>query len=80
MVQILEKVPTEGAMMEPIAVPAPVAARLVSLSVRTIQELARKKLIPAKTVGGRTIFPVAQLREWAGSTEAIKLATEEGKK
>ena len=50
--------------MEPLAVSAPEAARLLGISKPTLYQMMRREDFPAFKLGGRTLISVAGLREW----------------
>ena len=57
--------------LEPIAVSAPEAARLLGVSKPTIYQYIHREGFPAFKLGGRTLVSVDGLREWvAKQTEA----------
>jgi excisionase family DNA binding protein len=49
---------------EPLLVDAQAAARLLSLSRRTVWEMARRGELPSIKVHGRRLFSVERLRAW----------------
>ena len=50
--------------MEPFAVSAAEAARLLSVSKPTVYTLMERADVPRFKVGSRTLIPVEGLREW----------------
>ena len=50
--------------LEPIAVSAPEAARLLGVSKQTIYQYIHREGFPAFKLGGRTLVSVDGLREW----------------
>lgn len=50
--------------MEPMAVSAPEAARLLGVSKPKVYELMGREDFPAFKLGGRTLVSVEGLREW----------------
>jgi excisionase family DNA binding protein len=60
--------------VEPLAVDAVGAAKLLGLSSKTVRALAAAGTLPSKRVGGvkgRLLFSVAKLREWIDSPQNI---------
>lgn len=56
--------PVTTTAIEPLAVDAPAAARLLSISIRSLRALVASNEIPFARLGGRVVFPLADLREW----------------
>lgn len=54
----------QSAALEPISVDERAAARLTSLSVRTLYALRKAGEIPHTTVGGRVLYSPNELRQW----------------
>lgn len=50
--------------MEPLAISAPEAARLLGVSKPKVYQLMGREDFPAFKVGGRTLISVEGLREW----------------
>lgn len=50
--------------IEPLAVDAPAAARLLAISIRSLRALVAANDVPFARLGGRVVFPLADLREW----------------
>ena len=50
--------------LEPLAVSAPEAARLLGISKPTVYELMGQEGFPSFKLGGRTLVSVDGLREW----------------
>ena len=50
--------------LEPLAVSAPEAARLLGVSKPTIYQMMNREDFPAFKVGARTLISVEGLREW----------------
>ena len=50
--------------MDPLAVSAPEAARLLGISKPKVYELMNRDDFPAFRIGGRTLISVEGLREW----------------
>ena len=50
--------------LEPLAVSAPEAARLLGVSKPTVYQLMNREDFPAFKVGARTLISVEGLREW----------------
>ena len=58
--------------LEPVAVSAAEAARLLSVSKPTVYQLMERVDFPRFKVGTRTLIPVEGLREWVRrQTEAV---------
>lgn len=50
--------------LEPLAVSAPEAARLLGVSKPTVYQMMNREDFPAFKVGARTLISVEGLREW----------------
>ena len=50
--------------LEPLAVSAPEAARLLGVSKPTVYQLMNRADFPAFKIGTRTLISVEELREW----------------
>ena len=50
--------------LEPLAVSAPEAARLLGVSKPTVYQMMNREDFPAFKVGARTLISVEVLREW----------------
>ena len=50
--------------LEPLAVSAPEAARLLGVSKPTVYQMMNREDFPAFKVGARTLISVVGLREW----------------
>lgn len=50
--------------LEPLAISAPEAARLLSVSKPTIYQYINREGFPSFKLGGRTLVSVEGLREW----------------
>lgn len=50
--------------LEPLAVSAPEAARLLGVSKPTVYQMMNREDLPAFKVGARTLISVEGLREW----------------
>ena len=50
--------------LEPLAVSAPEAARLLGVSKPTVYQMMNREDFPAFKVGARTLITVEGLREW----------------
>lgn len=50
--------------LDPIAISAPEAARLLDVSKPKLYELMRQEDFPSFKLGGRTLISVEGLREW----------------
>ena len=50
--------------LEPLAVSAPEAARLLGVSKTTVYQMMNREDFPAFKVGARTLISVEGLREW----------------
>lgn len=65
---------TKVVEVEPLAVDAVGAAKLLGLSSKTVRALAAAGTLPCKRIGGkhgRLLFSVAKLREWIDSNEPV---------
>ncbi len=51
--------------VEPILVDAVSAAKLLSISVRTLSQWTKDGIVPSRKIGGRLLFSVDRLREFA---------------
>ena len=57
--------------LEPIAVSAPEAARLLGVSKPTIYQCIHREGFPAFKLGGRTLVSVDGLREWVAKQTEV---------
>lgn len=64
---------TQAGQIEPIAVNARQAAKLLGLCDRTVLRLAKDGKIPSVKVGTRVIFSIQALREWAAKPQQIEV-------
>jgi excisionase family DNA binding protein len=55
---------TQPPTKERLSINAEEAAKLLSISSKTLRLLAKENKIPFKRVGNRLLFPVDQLKEW----------------
>jgi hypothetical protein len=53
------------AAVEPILLDAQSAADLLAVSLRTLSALTTRGLVPSVLLGGRRLYVIATLREWA---------------
>jgi len=65
MIRIPEKQREEKVNLEKIAVGAKEAARMLSISERTLWTLTKDKRVPARRVGRKWIYSVDELRRFA---------------
>lgn len=68
--------PQPGRSVPRIALSIEEAARALSLSPRTVEELARRGELPAFRVGKRWLFAVQALRRWADEQTAAQAGGE----
>lgn len=56
-----------GFDLEPLLVPSPTAATLLSISERRLADLVKDKTVPHVRIGHRLLFPLDALREWVAA-------------
>ncbi len=59
-------------MMEPITIRSRAAARLLGVSMRTLQDWCQKGIIPHRKEGKILLFSPRVLREWADSGPGVE--------
>jgi len=57
----------EPAKIEPVLIDAVSAAKLLSISTKTLWLKTKAGEVPHKRLGGRVLYPLAALREWANA-------------
>lgn len=60
----MRKIPIEVVKVEPLAVGAEDAARLIAVSARKLWQMTNAKEVPYVRLGGRLVYDVAALRRW----------------
>ena len=63
----MKKMPIEVVRVEPIAVGAEAAARLIAVSERKLWQMTNAREVPYVRLGGRLVYDVAALRRWLTS-------------
>jgi Mn-dependent DtxR family transcriptional regulator len=68
MITITPQVKTEP-VIEPLAVDTKTASRLLSVSPKTVDSLARKGLIDRKKIGWRSLYTMASIRRFLETSD-----------
>jgi excisionase family DNA binding protein len=59
---------------EPLAVCSREAAKMLTISERTLWSLTKARAVPHVRLGRRTVYPVAELKAWLSARVAAGMA------